>query len=210
MVNGELHVAVPRHSYPPSRLEALEAMGVTAEPGAHHRLELTIPQVAAFFNPQLLPEVGLGPILRGLAEEPGYKNDEQIDDALRSVLFGVPGPGADPAECFEDPSAPGCFSGVVDLAAIDVQRARDNGIPSYNETREAVGLAPQATFDEVTGEGDEELPAGESIDDPGILEFTSLRNLSGDNARTRLGGARGLCHPALDAGGPAEGDLRGG
>ncbi len=39
---------------------------------------------------------------------------------------------------------------------------------------------PRAASDEVTGEGSEELPAGETIDDPRILDFTSLRNLSGE------------------------------
>ena len=56
--------------------------------------------------PRVVPDVGLGPILEGLADEPGYKNDEQIDDSLRSVLFGIPGPVANPAFCFEEPATP--------------------------------------------------------------------------------------------------------
>jgi hypothetical protein len=182
MVNGELHVHAPRREFTPGRIQALQALGVQVAPGAHRAtaLELTIPQNAAFFDPQLVPAIGLKPILEGLGEEPSYKNDEQIDNSLRSVLFGVPGPGANPATCDAEPSTPGCFSGVVDLGAIDLQRSRDAGMPSYNEMREAVGLAPQSSFEEVTGESSEELPAGETIDDPRILEFTSLRNLGGE------------------------------
>ncbi|HEY0516514.1 MAG TPA: peroxidase family protein, partial [Solirubrobacteraceae bacterium] len=181
MVNGELHVLVPRN-FSEARIKALQARGVGVAPGGKHgnQLELTISQGAAFFDPQIVPQVGLGAILQGLAAEPGYKNDEQIDDALRSVLFGVPGPGADPAACYAEPTTTGCFSGVVDLGAIDVQRGRDNGMPSYNQMREAVGLAPRASFAEVTGESSEELPQGETIEDPHILDFTSLRNMWGE------------------------------
>ena len=41
--------------------------------------------------------VGLGPCSRASADERQYKNDEQIDDSMRSVLFQIPKPGiADP------------------------------------------------------------------------------------------------------------------
>jgi hypothetical protein len=180
MVNGELRVHAPSHEFSPARRQALEAAGVLIAPDGRRQLEFTIPTNAAFFDPQLVPGIGLKPILEGLGEEPGYKNDEQIDNSLRSVLFGVPGPGADPATCDAEPATPGCFSGVMDLGAIDLQRSRDNGMPSYNQMREALGLAPQSTFDEVTGDGTEELPGGMSINDPQILEFTSLRNLAGE------------------------------
>jgi hypothetical protein len=181
MVNGALRVHANSRELTPARVQALEAAGVTIEPGAARKTDdLTIPQGAAFFDPQLVPAIGLKPILEGLGEEPSYKNDEQIDNSLRSVLFGVPGPGADPARCDAEPTTPGCFSGVIDLGAIDLQRSRDTGMPGYNQMREALGLAPQHTFDEVTGETTEELPAGESIDDPHILEYTSLRNLGGE------------------------------
>src|SRR5215208_4862655 len=49
--------------------------------------ERTISLNEAFFNPDLVPGVGLGPVLAGLGAEPQYKNDEQIDNSLRSVLF---------------------------------------------------------------------------------------------------------------------------
>jgi hypothetical protein len=66
---------------------------------------------------------------------------------------------------------------VSDLGSFDLQRGYDTGMPSYNEMRKAYGLKPQKTFDEVTGEsGSEELPAGDTINTPAIMNFTSLAN----------------------------------
>ena len=183
MVNGEEHVVVAAGRYTAAQQATLEAKGVSFTTLASGRVELTIPQGAAFFDPSLVPAVGLGALLTGLADEPGYKNEEQIDDALRSVLFKVPGPGVtNPQACFEDPSTPGCFSVVEDLGAIDIQRARDHGIPTYNQLRAAVGLAPQHTFTELTGESTDRFAAAfrpDPINNPAILTFTSLRDLNG-------------------------------
>jgi hypothetical protein len=105
-----------------------------------------IPLSLAFGNPDLLEPVGVGPLLRGLAAESQYRNDEQIDNSLRSVLFEVPKPGVDPSQCFEPIVNPNCFQGVVDLGAIDVQRGRDHGMPLYNAMRQAFGLAPKTSW----------------------------------------------------------------
>ena len=67
-----------------------------------------------------------------------------MDESLRSVLFQVPGTTADPASCFTfspTPPAPECFTGVVDLGAIDVQRGRDHRMPKYNDLRRGVRIA---------------------------------------------------------------------
>jgi hypothetical protein len=187
MVNGEEHVEVKASEFNSAKLEGLEAMGIDAEPGAKKMLVLTIPQGAAFFDPAIIPAIGLAPILKGLTDEAGYANDEQIDDALRSVLFEIPAAGTEPASCFEDAANPGCFSAVEDLGAVDVQRARDNGIPAYNELRTAVGLPAQHTFAEVTGESSEQFPTEDplipptnAIEDPHILDVSSLKNFYGE------------------------------
>ncbi len=188
MVNGEEHIEAPAAKYN-AKIPALREMGVEVRPSTVHgsNVIISISQAAAFFNPGVVPEVGLGPILEGLADEPGYKNDEQIDDSLRSVLFGIPKPGANPAFCFEDPRRPECFSVVEDLGAIDIQRERDNGMPTYEQLREALGLPAQSTFREVTGEQSEEFPAGDplvppgdAIDNPHILDPTSTENYFGE------------------------------
>ncbi len=183
MINGEEHIVVTSTRYTPAQLDALRAMGVAVTPLSANRLELTVSQSVAFFNPALVPAVGLGPMLAGLADEPGYKNDEQIDESLRSVLFEFPGPGtSDPQGCFAEPTTAGCYQGVEDLAAIDVQRSRDHGIPTYNQLRKAVGLPPQTSFTQITGESTDQFPArfgSDPIDNPAILGFTSLKDLFG-------------------------------
>ena len=116
---------------------------------------------------------------------PGYKNDEQIDDALRSVLFETPGSAErSPAECFEEPRLSGCFSGIVDLGAIDVQRGRDHGVPSYTRLREVLGLSVPTSFDQLTGESSEALTLGLTIENPLILKFTSFTDRRGHTTTT--------------------------
>src|SRR5262245_22011746 len=89
MIHGEFDVTVPEGTYTEDQLTRVypqEGIGVEREAGA---VKLEIPLVAAFGNPDLLESVGEGPILESLGA-PQYKNDEQIDNTLRSVLFQVP------------------------------------------------------------------------------------------------------------------------
>jgi Animal haem peroxidase len=186
MVNGEEHIDAPAGRYTPAQLAQLEAVGVAATPvpgTGPARVQLDVTQGSAFFDPDLVPDVGLGPLLEGLGDEPGYKNDEQIDDALRSVLFEVPGPTvSDPASCYAEPLTTGCFQGVVDLGAIDIERGRDHGMPTYNQLRRAVGLPAVTSFAQLTGESTDSFPRGlgpDPIDNPKILDYTQLRDLYG-------------------------------
>ncbi|HYU59549.1 MAG TPA: peroxidase family protein, partial [Solirubrobacterales bacterium] len=184
MIHGEFELTGDASEYTPSDLASLEQMGVGVEQSGSE-IEFEVPLNVAFFNPDLVPDLGLDSILAGLSSEAQYNNDEQIDNALRSVLFQVPGPNApDPAACFEDPSAAGCYQGVVDLGAIDVQRGRDHGIPSYNRLRRAFGLRPARTFKEITGEPTDRFPSdpeigGNPMYDPDILDFTALFDAAG-------------------------------
>jgi hypothetical protein len=179
MIHGEFDIPLAAGRRTPAQLRALAARGVTVEQ-EDDGVELTVPLSLAFFNPDLVPAVGLGSVLAGLAAEVQYKNDEQIDNALRSVLFQVPGPAvANPAACFETPDTPGCFQGVVDLGALDVQRGRDHGMPTYNQLRRAFALRPRRSFKEITGEKTDRLPAGLGIDDPRIMDFVKLRDGEG-------------------------------
>ena len=88
----------------------------------------------AFFNPQLLTEMGLSGLLRGLARQQAQEVDLLLVDGVRNLLFGEPGgPGRD-------------------LAALNIQRGRDHGIPDYNSARGAYGLPPAKTFADVSSD----------------------------------------------------------
>jgi hypothetical protein len=142
--------------------------------------------VIAFGNRDLLQQIGESRFLQGL-EEHQYKNDEQIDNSRRSVLFELPTPnGQTPASCVAPVIKPSCFTLVSDLGADDVQRGRDHGMPSYNDLRRAYGLAPVRSFTDITGEASDQFPVdpkindGHPMDDLEILDFTELRDADGN------------------------------
>jgi peroxidase len=70
--------------------------------------------------------------LRHLAADPSQALDARIVEDLRNFLI--------------DPPA------VMDLAAINIQRARDLGLGTLNETREALGLERYTDFSEITSD----------------------------------------------------------
>lgn len=182
MIHGEFDMSAPADYYTAAQLEAFEAQGIEVEHG-DAVVELAIPLNVAFGNPDLLEQVSIEMLVAALGERQ-YKNDEQIDNTLRSVLFGIPGPGVDPSTCGGPIVVPGCFSVVSDLGAIDVQRARDHGMPSYNDMRRAYGLAPKQSFVAITGESTAAFPSDPlitppAIDDPNILDFTLLKDADG-------------------------------
>lgn len=184
-VHREFDVTVPAGTYSDKKLAEFTAEGITvAQAGG--QVSLTIPLDLAFGNPDLLQAVGIGPLLQALGAEREYKNDEQIDNSLRSVLFQVPKPGIpDPTVCSEPVVNPDCFTGVSDLGAIDVERGRDHGVPSYNQLRRAFGLRPARSFTDITGEDTERFPQDrkinqrDPINDPSILDFVQLRDDNG-------------------------------
>ena len=186
MVHGEIEPNAPLADYSQAQLDAFEDQGIEVEIEGN-RVVLVVPLNLSFGNPDLLQAIGLGPVLAGIGGEPEYKNDEQIDNQLRSVLFQVPKPGVDPSQCLDGPTLPQCFAGVADLAAIDIARTRDHGTPSYNALRRAYGLPPRLSFTEITGEATDRFPSDPLIDpqaplnDPNILDFVSLRNRAGQS-----------------------------
>jgi hypothetical protein len=179
-IHGELEQELDAGDVSAELRTQLEAAGVElTDNGAE--VDLAVPLNVAFGNPMLLHTIGLDHVLDGLSSERQYANDEMIDDQLRSVLFQVPSPdSADPAACLDGPQLPDCFHGVVDLGAIDMMRAVDHGIPGYNALRATYGLKPVTSFTELTGEDTAAMPAGLSIDDPAILDFTDLRDSAGN------------------------------
>jgi Animal haem peroxidase len=187
MIHGEIELETDAARYTDAERAQLEAMGVEIipseeEPGV---VELVVPLNVAFFNPDLVGLLELGPLLQGIGLEAQYKNDEQIDNQLRSVLFQVPVSG-NPG-CLDGPELPECFEGVVDLGAIDIERGRDHGMPTYNQLRNAFGLPSRTSFRAVTGEATELFPAdpeltpGDEINDPNSLDFVRLIGRDGQD-----------------------------
>ncbi|MEM7206132.1 MAG: peroxidase family protein [Planctomycetota bacterium] len=88
----------------------------------------------AFFAPQETIAHGIEPVLRGLAAQQHQAIDPFIVDDVRNFLFGPPGAGG------------------FDLAALNIQRGRDHGLPSYNQARIDYGMAPADTFAEVSSD----------------------------------------------------------
>ena len=185
MIHGEIELEAGADRYSPERLAALEAQGVEVIPGEEGDVELVVPLNVAFFNPDLIGLLELGPLLQGIGLEAQYKNDEQIDNQLRSVLFQIPVSG-NPG-CLDGPELPECFRGVVDLGAIDIERGRDHGMPTYNQMRAAFGLPARTSFRAITGEATESFPAdpeltpGNEINDPEALDFMRLIDADGQD-----------------------------
>jgi hypothetical protein len=192
MIHGQLEPIAPPATYSPEQVEAFEQEGIEVEDEDGVNV-VVIPLNVAFGNPDLLAAVGLGPVLSGIGREPEYRNDELIDNQLRSTLFEIPVPGN--PTCLDGPTLPQCFEGVVDLGAIDVERGRDHGMPLYNSLRTAYGLAPKQSFTAITGEATDRFPRSsridrrDPIDDPDILDFVKV--FDADGKRLPLGTEEG-------------------
>ena len=99
----------------------------------------------AFFAPErILDEGGIEPILRGMATAPSQKVDAKITNELRNFLF----------------TPPTIFN--LDLAVLNIQRARDHGIGSYNQVRVDLGLAPALTFSDITSDPEQAAALAEA------------------------------------------------
>jgi hypothetical protein len=88
----------------------------------------------AFFDPtKLTVGGGIEPLLRGASQQVCEELDARTVGDLRNFLFGTPGMGG------------------MDLAALNIQRGRDHGLPSYNDAREDLGLK-RKTFDDISSD----------------------------------------------------------
>ena len=181
-IHGEIEVETDAGRYPKKMLEALEDQGIEVAVEGDE-VAIAVPLNVAFFNPDLVQQLQLGPLLQAIGLEPEYKNDEMIDNQLRSVMFKVPVSGN--PECLDGPTLPECFNGVADLGAIDVQRGRDHGMPSYNQMRNSFGLPSKSSFTAITGESTEAFPSdalltpGSEINDPNCLDIVALFDING-------------------------------
>jgi hypothetical protein len=122
------------HTLLSSELERFNEDG-TVHPNGHLSLK------NAFFNPDVVKDEGIEPILRGLVVGKSEKIDNFVIDEVRNFLFGEPAP-----------------TGGFDLASLNIQRGREHGLPSYNQFRLDLGLSAMASFLDVTG-GNADLAA---------------------------------------------------
>jgi peroxidase len=92
----------------------------------------------AFFNtPEIDESNGIDPLLRSLGVDFSQATDVYTVAALRNLLFaGLVGGGVD----------------EMDLIAIDIQRERDVGLGSLNQTRVALGFRPYSSFAQLTSD----------------------------------------------------------
>jgi peroxidase len=90
----------------------------------------------SFFNtPAQDVSNGIEPLLRSLGVDFSQATDVYVVAALRDLLFaGLVGGGVD----------------EMDLIAIDIQREKDVGLGTLNQTRKALGMRPYSSFAELT------------------------------------------------------------
>jgi peroxidase len=86
----------------------------------------------AFFRPSYVQANGTENIIFGASQPLMKQINNQIIDDIRNFLFDPPTP-----------------SMLHDLAALNMQRGRDHGIPGYNFVREAYGLSKIDNFNQV-------------------------------------------------------------
>jgi Animal haem peroxidase len=176
-IHGEMETTTNLSRYSSTTLNAMRAQGVEVTVDGTS-VDIAVPDNVLFFNPDLLEQIQLGPVMTGVTAESDYRNDEMIDNQLRSVLFRIP--SSTNPDCLDGDTLPQCFNGVVDLGAIDVQRGRDHGMPSYNTVRNAYGLASKTTFTSITGESTETLPAGLTVNSPQCQDIIALFDINGN------------------------------
>ncbi len=85
-----------------------------------------------FENPAAFAATGADGLLRHLSGDLANPLDTQLVDGLRNLLVDPPD--------------------GMDLAAINIQRGHDLGLGTLNQTREALGLTPYTSFDQISSD----------------------------------------------------------
>ena len=106
-----------------------------------------------FFQPNLIVNNGIEPFLRGLARQIPQEVDAYVIDAVRNFLVG------------------GARAQGFDLASLNIQRGRDNGLPSYNQVRIDYGLTPNASFADMTSNLDIQARLASAYSSPDDVDF---------------------------------------
>jgi Ca2+-binding RTX toxin-like protein len=125
---------------------------------------------AAFLNPDKYADLGPAAIALGMTHQQGNEIDEFITPALNQGLLGQP----------------------LDLAAINIARGRDVGIPALNEFRVAIGLR---AYDSWADYG------ANMIHPESLVNFIAAYSFDGD--LTKAGAIIGLSDGSITEGDPA-------
>jgi len=94
----------------------------------------TVPLLACFFNPTVIANHGIDPVLRGLAQQAQEAVDPFVVDGLRNFLFPIPGSAT-------------AFG--LDLASLNIQRGRDHGLPDFMTVRNSMFCDVLISFSEI-------------------------------------------------------------
>ena len=121
------------HSQLSNEIQRVNADGTTVE---------SIALGDAFFDPQEIKDDGVNSLLLGLPTQVAQEVDNLVVDGVRNFLFGA-------------------GTGGFDLAAVNIQRGRDVGLPSYNDARRGLGLAPATSF--LTTDGEQGITSNPEI-----------------------------------------------
>lgn len=89
-----------------------------------------------FFNPMPVVQIGIEPFIKGMGIQVQQQMDSKVVDDVRNFLFGPPGAGG------------------LDLAAININRGRERGLPDYNTIRDNFGLQPYQFFQQINNDLD--------------------------------------------------------
>jgi hypothetical protein len=111
------------HSAVPSSFLLIEDDGMPSSRGP-------IPFRDTYYNTNPVQKYGIEPFLRGLAVTPEGNVDAFISPELRRDFFNV----------------------RLDVGAMNIQRGRDLGLPTYNQARVLYGLAPVKSFLQVSSD----------------------------------------------------------
>nr|XP_026488127.1 uncharacterized protein LOC113394887 [Vanessa tameamea] len=99
----------------------------------HHPLNNNVSLHDELTNPSNIWSMGaVDRLLLGMVNQPIQKRDEFITEELTNHLFQTPH-----------------FSFGMDLAAINIQRGRDHGVPPYTSWREPCGLSAISNFEDL-------------------------------------------------------------
>ncbi len=163
------------HTMLPPRLMRMQNDGTEA-PGGPMALR------DAFFKPHNISDPGeLDYMLKGLASEEQQEVDMHLIDDVRDFLFGEP------------------LAGGFDLGALNIQRGRDHGLPDYNSIRQAYGLNPIDSFDEITSDPSTQAALSDLYcDSPGSCDFNDIDVWVGAVAEDHLPGQQ--VGPLISAG----------